>query len=228
MATLTGFRARVRERADMVGSAFVTDDATSLDAWINSAAKKLHRLLAAQLGSTYQQDTQTAPVVAANPVVSLPAGVYKILAVFVVLADGRQVQLKRHSLGGLGSIKQNAPSLQSMTYRVAGDSIELHPPPPTAGSLKIVFIPQFTPLVAGADATPSVMEPWEEFVVVDAAIQVLAKEESDPSLLMAERDEIRRSIMEEAEQRVLSTPRSAVDMDARDLSATLPEDYWEW
>ena len=43
--TLTTLLARVRERADMVGSTFVADSANGLYAWINEAHAKLHGML---------------------------------------------------------------------------------------------------------------------------------------------------------------------------------------
>ena len=59
--TLTTLRSRVRERADMVGSSFIADAATGLDAWINEANQKLHGMLVDAMGEEYVLDLEVSP-----------------------------------------------------------------------------------------------------------------------------------------------------------------------
>lgn len=48
---------------------------------------------------------------------------------------------------------------------------------------------------------------WEEYIVIDAAIRALAKEESDPSLLMAEKNEMEQRLQEMADSRDKGRPK---------------------
>lgn len=53
---------------------------------------------------------------------------------------------------------------------------------------------------------------WEEYVVLDAAIRALTKEESDPSPLYAEKQEIVQRINEMADSRDKGSPKRLVDV----------------
>ncbi len=57
---------------------------------------------------------------------------------------------------------------------------------------------------------------WEEFIVLDAAIKCLTKDQAlDPSLLIAERDRELQRIRNEVTQRDQGEPQYVVDMDSR-------------
>ena len=58
---------------------------------------------------------------------------------------------------------------------------------------------------------------WEKYIVVDAAIQALLKEESDTRALMAERERIEKEIREAKEARDMATPKRVVDVMMTDL-----------
>ncbi len=64
--TLEALRARVREACDFTGSQFVTDGANSLDAFINSEARKLYGILVARYEDYFQPQSGTVALVAAR------------------------------------------------------------------------------------------------------------------------------------------------------------------
>jgi hypothetical protein len=78
--SLATLRARARERADMVGSSFVADTATSLDAWLNEGAQILHDKLVEAYGSEYLEKSTTATTTTATDY-ALPSDFYKLLGV---------------------------------------------------------------------------------------------------------------------------------------------------
>jgi hypothetical protein len=53
---------------------------------------------------------------------------------------------------------------------------------------------------------------WEEYVVVDVAIKALAKEESDVSVLMAQKEALRARIVQVSAQRDVSAPATVTDV----------------
>ena len=75
---------------------------------------------------------------------------------------------------------------------------------------EILYAPEATVLTAGSD-TVNYPNGWEAFIVLDAAIQCLAKEESDTRTLAAERAAIVRQIELAKESRDLATPMRVVD-----------------
>ena len=74
----------------------------------------------------------------------------------------------------------------SITYRLFGDHIELRPEDTATGFYRMWYIPRYTPLILATDEPTGVMD-FEEYIIVDAAIKCLAKEESDTSVLMAQK-----------------------------------------
>jgi hypothetical protein len=210
--TLTTLRARVRERADMTGSSFVTDAATSLDAFINSACDELYDLLVTKF-QDYFTTSGTVALVAGTDTYALATTFYKALGVDVL--DGsiyRSLQkfefAERNQYAGVTAVP-----LTRMRYQVRGSNLVFHPAPGSAGTAKHWFIPLRTQLSAGSDTFDPINEGWTEFAVVAAAIRCLQKEESDVSVLMAEKAELKRRIEEAAANRDVGGPSRVVDMD---------------
>ena len=65
----------------MVGSSFVADTATSLDAWLNEGAQILHDKLVEAYGSEYLEKSTTATTTTATDYAPFPADFYKLLGV---------------------------------------------------------------------------------------------------------------------------------------------------
>jgi hypothetical protein len=72
----------------------------------------------------------------------------------------------------------NAP-MPAETYRVVGVTIEFNPVP-TYGTYTVKYVPVVDDLVADSDTLDGVLG-WEEYIVVAVSIDVLMKEEGDPT-----------------------------------------------
>ena len=101
-------------------------------------------------------------------------------------------------------------------YSLVGSNLRLYPIPTAGLAGTILYAPEATVLVNAGD---SVTYPngWEKYIVVDAAIQALLKEESDTRALMAERERIEKEIREAKEARDMATPKRVVDVMMTDL-----------
>lgn len=209
--TLTQLRARVREAADMVGSGFVTDTATSLDAFINASADELWDILTTEF-EDYAVSSTPLSVVASTGTYALPADFYKLLGVDLSV-NGEEYPLQeftfrerhRYKAGDLSS-----PELPM--YRLEGSNLRLRPTPTAAYSGTLWYVPTRARLVNPADELVGVSG-WEEFVVVGAAIKCLLKEESDASALMAEKAALKIRIEEAAAVRNPGAPARVVDVE---------------
>ena len=93
--TLTTLRSRVRERADMVNSTFLTDTADSMDALINEAAQELHELLVLNYGEDYAVASASTSTVAGTSAYALPADFMKLLGVDLVMGADEVYDLQR-------------------------------------------------------------------------------------------------------------------------------------
>lgn len=203
---LAYLRDRTRELADMVTTTpadhFISD--AELDRCINSALRRLYDKLILTRGDSYYADTDSQNTVASTATYALPADFYQLLG--VMLYDGsRAVDLGRFEhhdratlltaeTAGAGSAMGN------IRYRLQGGSIELRPKPEAVWLLTLQYIPAFSDLVNPADTFDGV-NGWEEWACYTAAIDLLNREESDPSGLLAARAVIDQQIDQLAGQR---------------------------
>lgn len=199
--TLTALRARVRELADMTGSAFVTDASTSLDAFINAAADELYDLLVLKF-EDYNLSSSSFTTASGTGTYALPADFYKLRGVDLTI-DGSQVALEQFSF----------------RERHRYQSAEVTTPIGSVGT--IWYIPTRSLLANGADTLAGV-NGWEEYVVVDAAIRCLLKEESDASSLMAMKQGQMARIEQAAAVRDAGGPSRIVDVEGLPDGCALP------
>jgi hypothetical protein len=218
--TLTTLVARVRERADMPVAGFVADSATSLWAFINEAHAKLHGMLVDALGEEYASSSQAFTTVANQSDYALPATFYKLYGVDLDY-HGLMRSLRRYNRAERNLYRELHPEYVPR-YSLVGGSLRLYPAPAAGLTGAILYAPEATTLASGSD-TVTYPNGWERFIVIDAAIQVLLKEESSVTALVNERESIIREIESTKEARDLATPHQVVDTSVLDTNA---EDWW--
>lgn len=100
-------------------------------------------------------------------------------------------------------------------FAMVGANVILYPTPPAGQVYVLTYIPQPTELSASADATNvDVVTPdGEAFLLWNAAVVALAKEESDASLARAEREAARERVMSWATLRALHNGRRPIAQD---------------
>lgn len=204
----------------MVGSAFVADSATGLDAWINEANQKLHGMLVDALDEEYVSSSSSFTTLAATSDYAVPSGFYKLYGVDLDY-HGVMRSLKQYTRAERNVYREVRPEYLPR-YSLVGSSIRLYPIPSPGLSGAILYAPEATALVNGSD-TVNYPNGWERFIVIDAAIQALAKEESDVRTLAAERAAIIKEIEQTKEQRDLATPKRVVDLE---VAESFIEDWW--
>lgn len=198
----------------MTGSSFVADAATGLDAWINEAHQKLHGMLVDALGEEYVSSTSSFTTLAATSDYALPTGFYKLFGVDLEY-HGIMRALTRYERPERNAYREILPEALPR-YSLVGSNLRLYPIPTAGLAGTILYAPEATVLVNAGD---SVTYPngWEKYIVIDAAIQALLKEESDTRALMAERERIEKEIREAKEARDMATPKRVVDVMMTDL-----------
>jgi hypothetical protein len=223
-ATLLELRTQARQRADMVGSNFVSD--TELTGYINSSAAELYDLLIAQF-EDYKVTSGNISVVPSTSSYSLPTDFYKLLGVdLVVDSQGNAVTLKPFVFAERNAYMftptWNVVGLAYLRYHMIGDSIRFVPVPNQTQTVKLWYIPALTKLSADADTLDGV-NGWEEYVVVDAAIKMLAKEESSTEVFQKQKKELIDRINKMAANRDPGSPTRVTDGTKR-----LPWEFWSF
>lgn len=210
--TLAELRSRAKARADMVGSSFVTD--AEWNVYLNHAADELYDLLVVQYEDDFAAELALSfPTGASDVDVSSEAEadsgapMLKLLSVGVTLG-GRYSELQRYTRADR-AVLRNATS-GTPRYQLRGSILSFLPNLPAASTLAVEYVPQRAELISDADRH---LLGWDEFVVLGAAIKALGKEESDPSVLMAEKAALDRRIRETAPKRDLSPNNPSVVRD---------------
>lgn len=208
--TLLVVRTAVRQMADMVGSTFCSD--TEIDGYINRAYGELYDLLVEKFGEEFNLSTSTSATVADQNDYALPATFYKLRG--IDLSEGTDyVSLRRFALAERNTRKNG--SNRDIRYALAGANVRLIPAPPAGRTIRFWFVPAYTTLTVDADTFDGI-NGWEEYVIVDAAIRCLQKEESDVSVLFAQKQALKQRIEAAASSRDSGSPRRVLDVDAVD------------
>lgn len=239
VTTLATIRTAAARRADLAtpsSSTFVTT--SEWDANINASYAELYDLLVQKFGDDYfvagtpdnwYQFTTTTSAGYVLPdgsstyklvdAATAPA-FYKLLGAdakygseWVPLKPFQFIDRNRRSAAGPNAVASE------IRYRVSGNYLWL----PSVASGQIVrlwYVPRLALLTADGDTVDAVSG-WEEYVIVDAAIKALVKEESDPSALMAAKAGLVQRIEAAAENRDAGQPvrvsdtREMADLDWR-------------
>jgi hypothetical protein len=203
MATLANLRTYVRQQADQENSTFISD--TELNRYINQSAAELHGLLAT-VYDDYHLTSTTFTLSTANTY-TLTSGFFKLRGLDFS-QGGDWITVPRFSFEERNRWQdryQRGDLENWRAYRVQGSTIYVLPDDNYAGSYRVWYVSSYTAMSTDSDTVSDLMG-WDEYVVVDAAIKCLQKEESDASLLMARKAELKRRIEGEAANRDASGP----------------------
>lgn len=225
--TLGALMLAVRQRADMVPNGytaaltgdgfFVTEP--ELISYINQSLFELYDLMISCFGANYFVKAPPGTITAdgTNDQFALPSDFYKLLGVDLRLSSGKYVALDSFEFKERNRLAfTNARSLYGqMRYRLNGSSLWLTPRPAGGQVFQVWYVPSMTPLAALADTTDGVSG-WTEYIITDAAIKCLQKEESDTRVLMAQKQALVTRIQAMADSRDIGSPHKVVDA----LSAT--------
>jgi hypothetical protein len=211
---------RVREIANMEASTFVTD--AELGRRLDSAARRLYNKLVAAQGQEYLRSTATITTVPGQATYDLPEDFWRLLALSAL--DGttyrRMAAFELNEVASLLNIQNPTPF--AIRYRLngqqprsdfaAGDLLELVPTPVSEFTIRCDYIPTLACEESEGDVRYNGVSGWEEWMVLDVAIMCLAKEESDPSLLMAQRAQWEAEIASLADGRDEGNPARVSDV----------------
>jgi hypothetical protein len=221
--TLANLITGVRRRADMEGSTFVSD-AEIVD-YINVAMAEVHDILVTKFEDYYVSSQQyTLPGSGSGltaGLFALPSTFYKCLGVDFD-AGGITYRLKPYSFQERATY--NSPGVVSSMisntmYHIQGESIKFIPAPAASGTATLWYVPE--PVYFSAGSTSATIESvaaqvakgYEEYVVIDAAIKCLQKEESDVQVLLVQKQQQLQRIEQAAGKRDAGESYSITDVN---------------
>lgn len=184
--TLQELQARALDYADMTGSSF--PDTGRLTDYINSGLSDLHEML---VHEEYFRTSANIAVVSGTEEYDLPADFYKAMKVYR-LSSGRRYLLDQFNPSQLSGYRNNGPAW--------------------TGTVELWYAPSPTKLVDSKDPVNAALPiGWDDFIALHAATRLLIREQSDPSAVAAEREQVRQRIMDRVEPRDIGTPDTIED-----------------
>ena len=215
VVTVQSIMDAARYRADMVGSPFVTD--AELLTYVTASQQELYDLLVTTYGEDYYATTaSTITTDGLTDLYSLPTDFYKLLGASLLVSSGTPAQYvtlkpfafqERDTLGYPGVMLRGG----GLRYRLKQDKLWLRPFPASGQTIQLWYVPRLTIPTAVTDTVDGV-NGWEEYIITDCAIKMLQKEESDCSLLMAQKAALVARINAAAANRDAGMPTHVVDV----------------
>lgn len=224
--TLGQLRLLSQQKADRVNSQFVT--VPEWNTYINQSYFELYDLLITEYedyyvappiqfttnGTTVQYQLPNGIVTFFDqnnqPVVAPPF--YKLMGVdcglgtqgnaWVTVKKFEFISRNRYVYPNISSTFLGVFNLQ---YRLVGDTLMFIPTPAGNQTIRLWYIPKLAQLLKDTDTVDGVSG-WTEYIAVDAAIKALQKEESDVSVLMAQKEALIKRIEDSAMNRDVGQP----------------------
>lgn len=215
--TLAQIRTAARQRADMTASQFVTNE--EWNSYINSSLAELYDLLVTKFGNDYFVQTYSFQT---NPSVErydLPSDFYKLLGVDLALTPGEgdngYISLRPFTFAERNRYAtanaQTWIGVTNLRYRLSANKLWFTPIPQVGQTIRLWYVPRVIPLVNDTDENDGISG-WLEYVIVDAAIKALQKEESDVTVLLAQKGALIKRIEGAAENRDAGNPATVADV----------------
>lgn len=213
--TLAEIKTQCRQRADMENSEFVSD--SELVSYINNSIAELHDLLIAAYNEEYYMEELEFPSVANQRKYALPADFYKLRGVDFKLGQNEWSTVKRFNFNrrnddesGFSVRRALVPYL---SYRLVGSDVMFSRVPDQNTTFRIWYYPRAVKLAADTDVYDD-FNGYIEYVIIDAAIKMMQKEESDVRVLASQKAAMKERIETMAKNRDSNEPDSVTDVYA--------------
>ncbi len=213
--TLTDIKNQVLDRADMSGTNFISS--SELTFYINQSYYELYDLIVEAFDDYYMSYVQFT-LTSGSDGYSMPDVIYKLRGVdMLVSGPNSWVSLNRYNFNDRNMY--NAPfgvfsrfTYQTLMYSWTGNKLKIIPQEQNTGTYRLSYTPNLIPLDDGYNTTlDPILERWSDYIIVDSAIKCLAKEESDPSVLIMQKQALMARIQKMAPNKDNAQPKHVSD-----------------
>jgi uncharacterized protein YdcH (DUF465 family) len=202
----------------MESNNFITD--SELTGYINNSISELHDLLIQTYDGDYYVNDVEFTTSSAQSSYNLSTVItddnfYKLRGVDAKINGSDWNTLQPFTFNernrAQNSISGVYSGINNVKYRLVGNTIRFTPIPDNNIQIRLWYIPVAVTLVNDSD-TLTDLNNFSEYVIVDAAIKMLQKEESDVTVLMAQKANLKRRIEEAAGNRDAGQGESISDI----------------
>lgn len=204
----------------MEDSTFVQD--SEITTYINHSIAELHDILIQTYGADYKVKNVSFNLTRNQSSYALSSIItdndfYKMLGVDAKVNGSDWFTLNQFNFNERNKYNQSNSAitlgLNNFRYRLNGSNLIFMPVPDTDIPVQVWYIPIAQKLVNLTDTLDD-LNGYDEYIVVDVAIKMLVKEESDASELMNQKVALKRRIEEAAQNRDAGSSESVTDIYA--------------
>lgn len=182
--SLSQLKTKCRQRSDQENSTHVGED--ELTGYLNDSILKFYDLVNSVDATYFEEQDTSITTDGTNDAYDLPSDFYKLLSVDAQIGgewknvDKFSRSTRNHDASG--------STVSEFSYRIRKDKIIFNPKPQSGISIRLNYVPQPT-VLSDADDEFNFTQ-FTEFIVVDTAIKMKDKEESDVTLLLSDRTDL--------------------------------------
>jgi len=200
--TLEEIQLQARQRADMVNSEFISDG--ELTSYINNSISELYDILCEAYSAEYYVTSEEGTTVTDQADYDLPSDFYELKAVDIKLDNATWVNVARFNFNERNWRSDTQPwtiaGVANVRYRLVGNQLKFSPAPDGGVLYRVWYVPVATKLVNPTDELDD-LNAYSEYVIVDAAIKMMQKEESDVSVLLLQKQALEKRIRDKSQNR---------------------------
>ncbi len=208
--SLAQIRLLAQQRADRVNSNFVT--LPEWNTYINQSVLELYDLLVCAYEDYFMANPVEFTTDGTNFQFPLPADFYKLYGIDLGLTQGNNAKITVKKFVFIERNRFVFPNVTAgylgvfnMRYRITGNNLYFIPTPTGGQVITVWYVPRLKWLLKDTDILDGISG-WTEYVVVDAAIKALRKEESDTQELMIEKAALLKRIEDSSMNRDIGQP----------------------
>lgn len=216
--SLGQIRLMSKQRADRVNSNFVTD--AEWNSYITQSAFELYDMLVTLYEDYYVASPLVFSTDGSQWQYPLPDGsnydgapaLYKLLGVDLGLDNSNNAWVTLKKFDFIQRNRYVYPNITStflgvfnLRYRIVGNTLYFIPVPSGNQVIRLWYVPKMTQPLLDTDILDGISG-WTEYIIVDAAIKALQKEESDPSVLLLQKQALLDRINSSAMNRDAGQP----------------------
>lgn len=230
MECLGNMRLYAQQRSDMVNNPFI--GTAEWNKYLTESYKELYDILIQKYGDDYYLALPYSFVTSgSDQFYDFPPDLYKLLGVEVALNPNdpnswvslRKFNFIQRNLWNYPNV-YTFRGVTNLRYRPMGSKLQLVPQTQAGQTIRIWYAPRPVTLIQDTTMIDGISG-WEEYIVVDAAIKALVKQEWEVDVLMAQKEALLKRIESAAENRDAGEPNTVSDSKMRNLAWTDDSGY---
>lgn len=198
----------------MENSSFVSD--SEWNQYISESYAELYDILVQTQQDYHLTEHQFTP--SSSGTLDLPSDFYKVRGVDKQIGSSwvevREFNFKDRNRNN-NTFQSVSAYAAGVKYRTLGNTLRFAPSEGATGTFRLWYVPLPAPLTSDTDVLTNI-EPWDQYIVVDAARKALIKEESSTTQVEREKDDLTRRIRAMSGDRNHSEPETITDINKID------------